>query len=46
MSKVEFLIEEIQHLPQNELEILAREIYKRLKHIQEIKVITIDEYDR
>ena len=39
MSKVELLLEEIQHLPQNELEVLAKEIFKRLERLQRVQAM-------
>lgn len=41
MSKVEMLLEEIQHLPQNELEVLAQEIFKKLERLKKAQAILL-----
>ncbi len=37
MSKVDLIIEEINHLPQSDLEVLAREIQQKLDRLKKVK---------
>ncbi|MDO8366844.1 MAG: hypothetical protein Q7T20_08620 [Saprospiraceae bacterium] len=37
MSKVDLIIQEINHLPQSDLEILVREIQQKLERLKKVK---------
>ncbi|MBP6812461.1 MAG: hypothetical protein KA138_13120 [Saprospiraceae bacterium] len=37
MSKVDLIIQEINHLPQSDLEVLAREIQQKLERLKKVK---------